>query len=212
MNETNARLIKEQNVLKQILNEYKEFYMDLHKTLAQTTSSMLALEERLVQQEKTSFDGTLLWRITNVRQKIRESCASRQKSFYSPVFYTSRDGYRLTCKLYLNGDGQAFNEYLSLYLVVLRGNFDALLAWPFRQMCTFVLVDKQDASRSVRDSFKPDPMSLGSFKRPVSEMNVPAGLPSFVPLKLFNSANVDFYNDDSMFIRVNVDTSDLREL
>ena len=85
-------------MLKQSLDEYKQFYLDLHKTLAQTTSSMLALEERLINQEKTSYDGTLLWSLTSVRQKICESLASRQKSFFSPVFYTSRDGYRLTWK------------------------------------------------------------------------------------------------------------------
>jgi hypothetical protein len=205
----NKRLIDDQQMLKQSLDEYKQFYLDLHKTLAQTTSSMLSLEERLIQQEKTSYDGTLLWCLTSVRQKIRESCASRQKNFFSPVFYTSRDGYRLTCKLYLNGDGQAFNEFVSIYLVILRGNFDALLSWPFKQKCSFVLVDKQDAKRSVCDSFKPDPKTVGSFKRPITEMNVPAGLPFFVPLKTFNGTDGDFYNDDSMFIKVKVDTSDI---
>ena len=208
-NQSNKRLIDEQQMLKQSLDEYKQFYLDLHKTLAQTTSSMLALEERLINQEKTSYDGTLLWSLTSVRQKICESLASRQKSFFSPVFYTSRDGYRLTCKIYLNGDGQAFNEFVSIYLVILRGNFDALLSWPFKQKCSFVLVDKQDAKRSVCDSFKPDPNSVGSFKRPISEMNVPAGLPFFVPLNTFNGTDVDFFNDDTMFIKVNVDTSDL---
>jgi hypothetical protein len=211
----NKRLLDEQKNLKTILNEYKTFYIDLHKTLAQSTSTMLILEQRLTQFEKTSYDGTLLWRITNVSEKINESLKSPTKSFYSPVFFTSHTGgYQLACKLYLNGDGQSFyNKFVSIYLVVLKGNFDALLAWPFKQRCTFTLVDKSDPLRkSFSDSFKPDTASA-AFRRPISEMNVPAGLPAFLSLKVFNSDEMDFYKrDDSMFIRVCVDTNDLREL
>ena len=210
-NQMNASLNDEHKLLEQTLKQYQELHLSLHKSLAQSTSCILTLEERLNQLDKASYDGTFIWHLTNVRQKISDSRESRQKSFYSPVFYTSRDGYRLTCKLYLNGNGQAFNEYVSIYLVILRGCYDAVLKWPFKQKCSFVLVDKQDEKRSVLDSFMPDPNSVDSFKRPISEMNVPSGLLSFLPLKIFNSVNVDFYNDDSLFIKIMIDTNGLEE-
>ena len=96
-------------------------------------------------------------------------------------------------------------------MVILNGSYDAVLKWPFKQKCSFVLVDKQDEKRSVFVSLMPDPNSVDSFKRPISEMNVPSGLSSFLPLKIFNCVNVDFYNDDSLFIKVNIDTNGLED-
>jgi hypothetical protein len=34
--------------------------------------------------------------------------------------------------LYLNGDGSGKKTHLSLFIVIMRGEYDALLPWPFR--------------------------------------------------------------------------------
>lgn len=36
-------------------------------------------------------------------------------------------------RLYLNGDGTGRGTHLSLFFVVMRGKYDALLKWPFSQ-------------------------------------------------------------------------------
>ena len=36
-------------------------------------------------------------------------------------------------RLYLNGDGMGKGTHVSLFFVVMRGAYDALLKWPFRQ-------------------------------------------------------------------------------
>lgn len=49
------------------------------------------------------------------------------------AFYTSRYGYKMCLRIYLNGDGTGRGTHLSLFFVVMRGPHDALLRWPFNQ-------------------------------------------------------------------------------
>lgn len=50
-----------------------------------------------------------------------------------PAFYSSKYGYKMCLRLYLNGDGTGRGTHLSLFFVVMRGKCDALLKWPFSQ-------------------------------------------------------------------------------
>ena len=49
------------------------------------------------------------------------------------AFYTSKYGYKMCLRIYLNGDGTGRGSHLSLFFVVMRGLNDALLKWPFNQ-------------------------------------------------------------------------------
>ena len=66
----NMQLKTENAMLKQMLAEYAAECIKLHTQLASTQTSMIKLEERLMQQEKTSYDGQLIWKISN----LSESC------------------------------------------------------------------------------------------------------------------------------------------
>ena len=46
-------------------------------------------------------------------------------------------GYKLCARIYLNGDGMGKTTHVSLFFVIMRGQFDALLKWPFRQKVGF---------------------------------------------------------------------------
>ena len=164
--------------------------------------SMHKLEERLMQQEKTSYDGQLLWKISCLSERAQKHNAG----FYSPPFYTSREGYKLCGKIYLGGDGAGSGTHLSLYLVVLRGDYDELVAWPFRYRVTFSLMDQSPKKENYIDIFKTD-VSSSSYKRPVNEMNAPAGLPLFYPLDLLQSGagEREFVKDDTLFIKITVE-------
>lgn len=49
------------------------------------------------------------------------------------AFYTSRYGYKMCLRAYLNGDGTGRGTHLSLFFVLMKGPNDALLRWPFNQ-------------------------------------------------------------------------------
>ena len=90
---------------------------------------------------------------------------------------------------------------MSLFFVVMRGEFDNILRWPFTHQVTFRLLN-QGAGQGVVDSFLPDPMS-SSFKKPKTDMNVASGCPRFVSISDVKSGG--FIADDTIFIKVKVD-------
>ena len=156
-------------------------------------------------QEPHSFDGILIWKISNVSAKIYDSFSEPEKSFYSPPFYTSRHGYKMCARIYLNGDGMGKGSHISLFFVIMRGEYDPLLRWPFRQKVTFMLLDQNNVEHVI-DAFRPDPNS-SSFQRPRRETNIASGCPLFFPLGDLN--NHAYIKDDAMFVKVIVDCSDL---
>ena len=113
-------------------------------------------------------------------------------------------------RIYLNGDGMGKNSHLSLFFVVMRGHYDALLKWPFRQRVTFALLDQSSRAEHVVDAFRPDPSS-SSFRRPQDEMNVASGCPMFCDLKRLTqgSSLPSYVKDDTIFIKVTVDSTGL---
>ena len=177
----------------------------IEHTLALRNVTLADLEEYIRQQEFSSYDGQLLWKITEYARRRNEAVSGQQVSFYSPCFYTSRYGYKMCARIYLNGDGMGRGTHISVFFVVMRGQYDALLRWPFRQKVTFMLMD-QDNVEHVIDAFRPDPSS-SSFQRPRRETNIASGCPMFCSLSELN--NHSYVRDDTMFLKIIVDTSDL---
>ena len=177
----------------------------IERTLALRNVTLADLEEYVKQQEFSSYDGQLLWRISDYARKRNEAVTGQQVSFYTPCFFTSRYGYKMCARIYLNGDGMGKGSHISIFFVIMRGEYDALLRWPFRQKVTFMLLD-QDNVEHVIDAFRPDPNS-SSFQRPRRETNIASGCPMFCSLAELN--NHAYVRDDAMFLKIIVDTSDL---
>ncbi|CAH1262955.1 TNF receptor-associated factor 3-like [Branchiostoma lanceolatum] len=156
--------------------------------------------------ETASFDGTLLWKIKDYTRRKHDAVTGRTLSLYSQPFYTSRNGYKMCARVYLNGDGMGKGTHMSLFFVIMRGDYDALLPWPFRQKVTLMLLDQDQGRRHLSDTFRPDPTS-SSFKRPTSDMNIASGCPLFVSQAVVEGS--PYLKDDTIFIKVIVETSDL---
>ena len=151
----------------------------------------------------TGYNGTFIWKIPEVRKRRGEARSGRTISLYSAPFYTSRHGYKMCLRLYMDGDGSGKGTHFSFFLTLMRGEYDALLPWPFRQTVTLMLLD-QDKQKDIFQSFRPDPSS-SSFQRPIHEMNVASGCPKFAPLSILD--NPSYVKDDTMFMKCRVDTT-----
>lgn len=177
----------------------------IEHNLALRNVTVQDIEEHVRQEQFSTYDGILLWKVTEVARRTEEARSGQQSSIYSPCFYTSRHGYKMCARLYLNGDGMGKGTHLSLFFVLMRGEFDALLRWPFRQKVTMMLMD-QDNVEHVIDAFRPDPRST-SFQRPRRQSNIASGCPNFCSLSDLNSHA--YLRDDTMFIKIVVDTTDI---
>ena len=155
---------------------------------------------RLSLLENVSYDGTVIWKIPQFAQRMVDAQNGKYTSIFSLPFYTSRYGYKLCLRLYILGDGIGKGTHMSLFFVVMRGEFDNILQWPFTHKVTFRLLN-QAGGKDIVDSFLPDPMS-SSFKKPKTDMNVASGCPRFVSIGDVKSGG--FIADDSIFIKAKV--------
>ena len=131
-----------------------------------------------------------------------------QMSIYSPPFYTSRYGYKMCARLYPLGDGIGRSSHISFFFVVMNGENDALLPWPFQQRVTLTLIDQSSAQNAISETFSPD-ASSSSFQRPRSGMNIASGCPQFASHKILESRRNAYVRDGVMFLKVSVDRTGL---
>ena len=59
--------------------------------------------------------------------------------WYSPPFYTHLGGYRMCLRVDANGNGNGEGTHVSLFVSLMRGEFDDLLQWSFRGEITIQL-------------------------------------------------------------------------
>lgn len=166
------------------------------------------LDLRLQCTETANYEGVLIWKIGEYRDRKKQAVEGRILSLYSQPFYTSRYGYKMCARVYLNGDGVGRGTHMSLFFVVMQGDYDEILAWPFRQKVTLTLLDQLNNRRHLSDTFRPDPSST-SFQKPTTPMNVASGCPLFVPHTVLEGAEGLYLRNNTIFIKVVVDTTDL---
>jgi len=175
----------------------------LENQVALQDNQIAELNLKLQLLEATSYDGNMIWKIDNFEKKRQDEISGKSPSLYSPPFYTSRFGYKMRARIYLNGEGKGKGTHISLFLVVMKGEYDALLKWPFPCKTTLKLL-AQDGNAHITEEFCPDTNS-SSFRRPSPEMNIASGAPFFANQQ--RVMNGSYNKDNCIFVQVIVDTS-----
>ncbi|CAF3606472.1 unnamed protein product [Adineta steineri] len=165
------------------------------------------VKQNIEQNQHVSTDGTLTWRIDRVAEKMSDAVSERQTSIFSPIFYSSPYGYKMRARLYLQGDGTARRTHLSLFFLLMKGDYDALLKWPFEHKVTFCLFDQTGNNRHMIDSFRPDGKSA-SYQRPTGDANIATGIPKFCPLPMIQQDDNAYVRDDTLFLKIIVDLNE----
>jgi len=101
---------------------------------------------------------------------------------------------------------------MSLYICVCKGDFDALLLWPFSHRVTFTLIDQcqdPEARKNIVYSVKPSTGKENKqyLGRPVNDKNASFGAQKFCDLPLLRT--LDYIRDDAIFIKVVIDVDDM---
>ena len=135
---------------------------------------------------------------------IVDARTEKQMFICSPPFYSSTTGYKMCLRLYLNGDEDARGTHISLFIVLMRGPYDAILKFPFLFKIIFCLYDQTKRQDHIIDAFLPDGTS-SSFHRPTSEMNVASGISKFASLELVNEEDSRYTCGDTMYIKATID-------
>ena len=181
--------------MKTKLDENNMMFTQCDERIHSMNSSLAELDLRQQILENTNTGGRFIWKIDHLKYRMKQSILGKMSSLHSAPSFTKRFGYKFCTYLYLNGDGVGRDTHISLFIVIMKSEYDALLEWPFRQKVTFTLLNHENKNESVKESMIPDANSP-SFKRPRKEMNLAAGFPLFVSKERLEN----FVVDDSIFI------------
>ena len=179
---------------------------ELEQQVTSISTQCTDLELQFQASLVSTYNGEFLWRIPDVSRRVRDAKTGKVASIYSPPFFSGRLGYKMCVRAYMNGDGIGENTHLSLFFVLMRGEFDPLLSWPFKSIITLTLINQDNRSGDVREVFRSNPKSK-SYQRPTTEMNVASGCPKFVSLEYLK--NPSYVKQDVLYIHCSVDTSTL---
>lgn len=165
------------------------------------------LEQR---QEKVYTNGKFLWKISNYYQLYQQSATKKDKEkLCSPPFYSGQYGYKLRAEAFLNGLGQGKGTHLSLYVVIMKGDYDAVLPWPFQQRVDFILMDQDDEFNNRQNKTWRLTCDRNSdyFGKPNKAKSLGFGCPKFVSQETLKTRN--YIRDNTVFIMIEVEPLDL---
>jgi hypothetical protein len=190
--DTRIKTLTQQN--SELKTEHNQIAVGITRLQAGFTE--MALMVQMLQA--TSYDGVFIWRIPDIRRRRREAVIGQMDPLHSAPFYSGRHGYKLCLSLQPSRDGCG----LEFFVTIMRGEYDAILPWPFRQKIMLAMIPQGGhGSSHVRVSCRPDPRSL-SFQRPRSEMNIASGCPMLISLDILSHPS--YVKDDTLFIKCEV--------
>ena len=197
------------NMFPSCLTAHLVTQIDQHERQLGLQNCRLAdLQLRFQVLETASQEAVHIWKIEDYFRRKHDAIAGRTLSLYSQPFHTGRFGYKMCSKVYLNGDGIGRGTHLSLFFVVMKGEYDALLPWPFKQKVTLMLLDQDTRTTNISYTIQPQTTS-SSFNRPKTFMNETCGCSTLVSHGCLETNT--YLRDDTIFIRIDVETTGLQQ-
>ncbi len=102
--------------------------------------------------------------ITNFQQHKRDA-----DIWYSPPVYTHHQGYKICLRVDANGDGTAKGTHVSVFVYLMRGEFDDFLKWPFRGVMSIELLDQVNGKDNKTDTITYDDKTPNKYCIRVTE-------------------------------------------
>ncbi|XP_078350825.1 uncharacterized protein LOC144635612 [Oculina patagonica] len=206
------------------VKSHSETQVERHLNLAlhglQTTQlqvnelvSLVKEQQRQIEQLKEKSERLdnppFVWKIPNFKTVYEKAVTGEQEVIFSEPFYLFRCGYRLKIKMRPNGGAsnpqmnkKFKGKYLSLYIIVVPGDYDWMLPWPISEEIRVTLID-QDPLQHLRENIsKVIKFGSGSVLRPLKDDDVSGvGIGTFVEQNVLPTRSY-LYND-TVFIMVN---------
>ena len=195
---------KLEHKIEELQKQLKE-KVDVQTQLRRNLSIKLDRVDREISELKEA-SPPYMWKIEGFREMLRDTKRGRDTEIESGIFLSGPNGYKLMALMYPNGAYHGRNTYLSVYVCILRGKFDAVLPWPFRQKVTVTLIDQQ-ANSTLRVNYVNSFSSTEypnnrAFARPTSDGNCGYGFPTFISHR--NLFRRRYIVDDTLFLQIQV--------
>jgi len=201
-----SKLSDMEKQLNSVASQVADIYQDtnmLQATVIELQRSMMRVQSEMKELRINTAAGftdrNLTWPIPQLSQK----CCGKVLRIFSPPFYTKVDGYKMCLCAYLDGNGPGYKTHFSIFFIIMRGEYDALLNWPFDYKVTITLINQDNEADSITHSYHAT--NTEHFQKPISSMNTGTGFPKFTNLSVLRDPR--YVKEDTIFIKANVERS-----
>jgi len=191
------------------INQTKKMFNDDNEKTLKCIQSPNEIEKELEDTKKLylstkvlllDVDNTVIFSFHKNNDEINSSF-----SIDSPTFKTSPFGYSFKLRVCSTIESTNTNQgYLSIYITLLRSDFDQILFYPFPYNISLCLCDQSGQGKHIISTIKPD-LNSSSFTRPIGEKNAEFGIMKFCPLNYLTDNNSIYLKDSTFFIRISID-------
>ena len=138
---------------------------DRVETLEMILNDVVESKTKLDMKEFPSY----IWTVTDFWEKVSRAKNWREVRIESDSFYLGLHGYKMKLGMFPNGTKGGVNAYISLYFVLVKGQYDAILPWPSRFKGKFTVIDQNPdllQRQNYSQSFISGPNSIQRPGRP----------------------------------------------
>jgi len=202
--ETQVKLYNTEKTTRKLLEKLDILQRQFENKLGE--GQLNASEEKvvMVKTERADCPSEFVWNITDFSEILRQAKAEEKEMIESVPFYTDRHCYKLKVRVYPNGITFGKHTHLSVYIIVMKGEYDAILPWPFKKKIKFTIIDQQEDLTERQNAVKR--LFPGNhprcFARPINENNKTRGFAQFISHDKLHSRR--YLLDDTLFLQVKV--------
>jgi len=199
------------------LYDTKENTRKLEKKLEETTRKLEEKFEettRKLLEKVTALENRIMqgleehkWKISGFSEILRQAKSREKTILDSAPFYTRKFGYKFKIRLYPDGESNGESTHLSIYFILMKGEYDATLPWPFKENVTFTLIDQQEDENDKKNivtgflSFPKNSNNRSAWNaKPVIDENIGRGFSRFVSHNELSERR--FILDDTIIVLV----------
>ena len=142
-----------------------------------------------------------MWTVTDFWEKVSRAKNGREVRIESDSFYLGLHGYKMKLRMYPNGIKGGIDVYTSLFFVLMKGKYDAILPWPFQYEVKFTVIDQNPDLKQRQNfshSLRPSPL-LTTMQRPKVEENPGQGFQTFLSHEQLRKSS--YVVDETLFIK-----------
>ena len=126
--------------------------------------------------------------------------------WYSTPFYSGPQGYKMHLQVYANGCGDGAGTHVSVYVQIIKGEYDDTLTWPYTGTVTYEIINWKDDRDHVKHTTGFSGRSAiagGCGNKPTGKYsNTGYGLQKALPHNKLYGSNSQYVNNDILYIRM----------
>lgn len=186
--------------------KFKQSTETCGKSLENAHQLLVTMQQILEEIKSKPVSGPKLILLDNTYQwKLHfASLSNSGQKYQSEPFLTSQSGYKLALSCGIFIDEQTKTAYLSVSFLILVGDFDAILSWPFHFTVTISLLDLSGAKNNISHTNRNN-LEMKSLNRPAKGSVTTMPVERFLPLSVLLEKKNNYVQDDFMFLQLHID-------